>query len=67
MYEQKRFGDACAYMEQLLYAFQKTGKIVECIEGGARNFWEGQIRLCVEEAIAHMEYGHPVGETGRSA
>lgn len=39
-------------------------KDCECIEGGARNFGEGQIRLCVEEAIAHMEYGHPVGEQG---
>ena len=27
-------------------------------------FGEGKIRLCVEEAIAHMEYGHPVGEQG---
>ena len=27
MYEQKRFADAVEYMEQMLYAFQKTGKI----------------------------------------
>lgn len=64
MYEQKRFGDACAYMEQLLYAFQKTGKIVSALKEVRGIFGEGQIRLCVEEAIAHMEYGHPVGEQG---
>lgn len=39
MYEQKRFGDACAYMEQLLYAFQKTGKIVSALKEVLRNFW----------------------------
>ena len=47
MYEQKRFGDACAYMEQLLYAFQKTGKIVSALKEVRGIFEEGQIRLCV--------------------
>ena len=43
MYEQKRFGDACAYMEQLLYAFQKTGKIVSALKEVRGIFGEGHV------------------------
>ena len=32
MYEQKRFADAATYMEQMLYAFQKTGKVLSALK-----------------------------------
>ena len=31
MYEQKRFADATTYMEQMLYSFQKSGKVLNAL------------------------------------
>lgn len=32
MYERRRFADVTAYMEQMLYAFQKEGKVVTALK-----------------------------------
>ncbi len=59
MYEQKRFGDVVAYMEQMLYSFQKTGKVTGALKETREIFSEGQMRQCIDAAICHMELGKP--------
>ena len=59
MYEQKRFADAASYMEQMLYSFQKTGKVVSALKESRELFAEGQMRECIDRAILHMELGKP--------
>ena len=39
MYEQKRFADVAAYMEQMLYSFQKTGKVTGALKETREIFW----------------------------
>lgn len=64
MYEQKRFADATAYMEQMLYSFQKTGKVTGALKETRTLFAEGQMRQCIDAAIRHMELGRPDTEAG---
>ncbi len=64
MYEQKRFADAAAYMEQMLYSFQKTGKVTGALKETREIFAEGQMRQCVDAAICHMELGKPRSAQG---
>ena len=59
MYEQKRFADAAADMEQMLYSFQKTGKVTGALKETREIFSDGQMRQCMDEAIVHMELGVP--------
>ena len=44
MYQQKRFEDVLSYMEQMLYSFQKNGKISVILDIGMR-------RIIMEVAI----------------
>ena len=63
MYEQKRFTDATEYMEQMLYAFQKTGKILSALKETREIFEEGKMRSCIEQVILKLEFGKfPAGE-----
>lgn len=64
MYEQKRFADVADYMEQMLYAFQKSGKTVSAWRECREIFADGQMRRCLDEAIVHMELGKPQSERG---
>ncbi len=64
MYEQKRFADVADYMEQMLYAFQKTGKIVSAWKECREIFADGQMRRCLDAAIVHAEVGKPQSEEG---
>lgn len=57
MYEQKRFADAAEYMEQMLYAFQKTGKILSALKETREIFEEGKMRSCIEQVILKLEFG----------
>lgn len=59
MYEQKRFADASAYMEQMLYSFQKTGKVAGALKETKEIFDEGQMRRTIEQALSHIEGGDP--------
>lgn len=59
MYEQKRFADVMSYMEQMLYSFQKTGKVAGALKETRELFGEGQMRRCMDEAVFHMELGKP--------
>lgn len=64
MYEQKRFADVIAYMEQMLYSFQKTGKVTGALKETRELFAEGQMRQCIDAAILHMELGKPETSQG---
>lgn len=64
MYEQKRFADAAAYMEQMLYSFQKTGKVISALKESREIFDGGQMYQAVEAAIRHLEAGRAGAEQG---
>lgn len=64
MYEQKRFADATTYMEQMLYSFQKTGKVISALKESREIFQEGQMRQTIEQAISHIEKGNTKTERG---
>lgn len=64
MYEQKRFGDVATYMEQLLYSFQKTGKVVSALKETREIFAEGQMRQALDGALRHLEWGRPKSDQG---
>ena len=51
MYEQKRFADAATYMEQMLYAFQKTGKVLSALKEARETFEPGHMRDIMDESI----------------
>lgn len=56
-YEQKRFADVATYMEQMLYSFQKSGKVTAALKETRELFEEGQMRDAIEEALAYLEAG----------
>ena len=62
MYEQKRFADAATYMEQMLYAFQKTGKVLSALKEARETFEPGHMRDIMDESIGHLEAGHSYSE-----
>lgn len=64
MYEQKRFADVSSYMEQMLYSFLKTGKVVSAMKETRELYQEGQMRHCLDRAILHMESGKPMTSAG---
>lgn len=64
MYEQKRFADVMAYMEQVLYSFLKTGKVAASLKETRELFGEGQMRGCIDEAVVHIELGKPYSSRG---
>lgn len=57
MYEQKRFADAATYMEQMLYSFQKTGKVLLALKETGEIFDEGQMKQLIRAAILELEKG----------
>ena len=64
MYEQKRFADVAAYMEQLLYSFQKTGKVVSALKETREIFPDGQMSQVIDRALRHLEWGKPFSGEG---
>lgn len=64
MYEQKRFGDTAAYMEQLLYSFQKSGKAASALKETLEIFEDGQMKRIIGQAIYHMGEGKPETKHG---
>lgn len=57
MFEQKRFADVLEYMEQMLYSFQKSGKILTALQETRRNFNDGNMKACIDKAIEHITNG----------
>lgn len=64
MYEQQRFADAVTYAEQVLYSFQKTGKIISALKETGEIFEEGRMRWVIEDAIEYLEKGIANSEKG---
>lgn len=64
MYQQKRFADVVTYMEQILYSFQKSGKVVSALVETREIFDEGQMRETIDEAISYLNEGRPATEKG---
>lgn len=52
--QERRFHDAALYIDTLLYAFSKTGKIDGAMEEVAESLPEGSLRSCVERALNHI-------------
>lgn len=50
-YEQRRFSDANIYIEQFLYSFQKSGKILATLQDVAQLFEGGEMCRQIEAAI----------------
>lgn len=64
MYEQKRFADAVTYMEQVLYSFQKSGKIAAALRETQELFEDGQMRECIARALEYLEQGQAQTDKG---
>ena len=64
MFEQKRFSDVVTYAEQILYSFQKNGKIVSALKETCEIFEEGRMRWAIEDAIEYLEKGVSHSEKG---
>ena len=53
-YHQKRFSDLNIYMEQFLYSFQKSGKVLSTLEDLLTIFEEGEMRETILAAREHI-------------
>lgn len=49
-------------MEQMLYAFQKTGKVLSALKEARETFEPGHMRDIMDESIGHLEAGHSYSE-----
>lgn len=54
-YEQQRFSDVNVYMEQFMYSFMKTGKILSTLTDLRELFCEGKMRDVIERAISYIK------------
>jgi hypothetical protein len=52
--QEERFADAAVYMETILYAFQKEGKIDAALQDTADSLPPGHLQQTVEAALLHM-------------
>ncbi|MCI8881684.1 MAG: hypothetical protein HFH43_01315 [Lachnospiraceae bacterium] len=57
MYEHKRFLDVSDYMEQILYSFRSSQKIVSALKDTWTLFETGQMHRTIGEAVAYIERG----------
>ena len=53
-YLQRRFSDLNIYMEQFLYSFRKSGKILTTLREVSLLFEEGEMRETIEESCGHI-------------
>lgn len=64
MYEQKRFADVVTYIEQLMYSFQKSGKIKIALLECAEIFDAGEMKTAIDEAVSYINRGSARTEKG---
>lgn len=64
MYEHKRFADVSTYLEQMLYSFQKGGKILYSLRETEECFDGGEMRDRIRQAIKYIEAGQAKTEKG---
>jgi len=54
-YEQQRFSDVNVYMEQFMYSFMKTGKVLSTLNDVRELFPSGKMRDAIDKAIKHIK------------
>ncbi|MCR4611000.1 MAG: hypothetical protein K5644_03785 [Lachnospiraceae bacterium] len=54
-YEQQRFSDVNIYMEQFMYSFMKSGKILSTLNDVIQLFPEGKMSDVINKAIKHIQ------------
>lgn len=64
MYEQKRFADVVTYIEQLMYSFQKSGKIKMALLECREIFSDGEMRIALDKAVSYINQGSASSEKG---
>lgn len=64
MFEQKRFADVVTYMEQMLYSFQKSGKVLSALTETRELFDGGLMREAIDQAITYLNAGSALTEKG---
>ena len=64
MFEQKRFADAVTYTEQILYSFQKSGKVISALKETREVFEDGRMRWKIDDAVEYLENGKAKTEKG---
>lgn len=52
--EQERFSDANIYMEQVLYSFRKTPKILSALTDVEKLFPGGNMETCIQKAVEYI-------------
>ncbi len=53
-YDQRQFLEANTYIEQFLYSFQKSGKVLTTLEDVAKLFPKGEMADAIDDAREHM-------------
>lgn len=66
-YLQRKFSDLNIYMEQFLYSFQKTGKVLTTLKDVYDLFEEGEMKRTLYKAIDHIEHTYTGTGISRSA
>lgn len=64
MYEHRRFSDVAVYLEQMIYSFQKNGKILASLREASDCFGQGTMKRVIGEAIAYIQKGQTRTERG---
>ena len=64
MYEQKRFSDAATYMEQMLYSFRKSEKVLLALKETRELFEDGQMREYIQKTVHYIERGQAQTQGG---
>lgn len=64
MFEQKRFSDVVTYMEQMLYSFQKSGKVMVALTETREMFEDGNMRDVITQALDYLNTGRAETEKG---
>lgn len=54
-YEQQRFSDVNVYMEQFMYSFMKTGKVLSTLNDVRELFSSGKMRDVIDKAVSHIK------------
>lgn len=73
MYEEKKFEDVTAYMEQILYSFKRRGKILIALEDARTLFFDeekekqGDLYEAIGRAIEHIQTGVAKGNIYQEA
>lgn len=69
-YENKKFVDVSAYLEQMLYSFKRRPKILSSLKDAAILFEDekdGRFRKAIDSAIGHIQYGEVSGDVYQEA